>query len=227
MKKIGVLLSGNGVFDGAEIHESVLTLLAIAENSGEALCMAPDMNQYHVLNHITGEELNEQRNVLVEAARITRGNIMNINDVTAHDIHALIIPGGFGAAKNLTQWAVQGPEGDIHPEVKRIIIEMLDAKKPIGALCMGPTVIARAAKGTDYTPVLTVGTTDEPSPYDIAAISDGMQAAGALAKMKTVREICVDSQLKIVSAPCYMMEADILSVRNNIKQCIDSVFSLI
>ena len=225
--KIGVLLSGNGVFDGSEIHEAVFTLLAIDEHGAEAICIAPDMDQYHVLNHMTGEEMPEKRNVLVEAARIARGNIKSLANCSTDDIDALVIPGGFGAAKNLTKWAFNGPDGEILPDVKRIIKEMVLSGKPVGGLCMGPTVIAKALEGSGITVTLTVGTTEDPSPYEIDAISRGMEATGAVAVMKKITEIQVDAQHKIVTAPCYMMEASISQVRANIKMAIDQVISMI
>jgi enhancing lycopene biosynthesis protein 2 len=225
--KIGVLLSGNGVYDGSEIHESVFTLLAIDENKGEAVCMAPNVEQHHVVNHITGDEMDEKRNVLVEAARIARGAISDLAEVKASDLDALVIPGGFGAAKNLTKWAFSGPDGDIDPEVERIINEFVTAQKPIVGLCMGPTVIAKALEGANLNERLTVGTTSEASPYEIAAISAGMEKTGAVAEMKSIREISVDAKNRIITAPCYMMEASITDVRTNIKQAIDKLFDLL
>lgn len=225
--KIGVLLSGNGVYDGSEIHESVFTLLAIDENKGEAVCMAPNVEQHHVVNHITCDEMDEKRNVLVEAARIARGAISDLAEVKASDLDALVIPGGFGAAKNLTKWAFSGPDGDIDPEVKRIINEFVTAQKPTVGLCMGPTVIAKALEGANLNERLTVGTTEETSPYEIAAISAGMEKTGAVAEMKSIREISVDAKNRIITAPCYMMEASITDVRSNIKQAIDKLFDLL
>lgn len=225
--KIGVLLSGNGVFDGSEIHEAVFTLLAIDENNAEAVCCAPDIDQHHVLNHITGEEMNEKRNVLIESARIARGNIQPLSGISAGDIDALVLPGGFGAAKNLTKWAFKGPDGDILPDVKRIINEMVMNGKPVCGLCMGPTVIAKALEGTEIHASLTVGTTDDPSPYEIDAISAGMEKTGATAVMKKISEIMVDEQHKIVTAPCYMMEATISQIRANIKMAVDKTIELI
>lgn len=225
--KIGVLLSGNGVYDGSEIHESVFTLLAIDENKGEAVCMAPNVEQHHVVNHITGDEMDEKRNVLVEAARIARGAISDLAEVKASDFDALVIPGGFGAAKNLTKWAFSGPDGDIDPEVKRIINEFVVAQKPIVGLCMGPTVIAKALEGANLNERLTVGTTSEASPYEIATISAGMEKTGAVAEMKSIREISVDAKNRIITAPCYMMEASITDVRTNIKEAIDKLFDLL
>jgi enhancing lycopene biosynthesis protein 2 len=225
--KIGVLLSGNGVFDGSEIHEAVFTLLAIDENHAEAVCIAPDIDQHHVLNHMTGDEMNETRNVLIESARIARGDIKNLKDVTSDDFDALVLPGGFGAAKNLTKWAFKGPDGDILPDVKRIIHEMVQKNKPVCGLCMGPTVIAKALEGTGVKPSLTVGTTEAPSPYEIDAISAGMEKAGATAVMKDISEIMVDEGNKIVSAPCYMMEASISQIRSNIKMAVDMTIQMI
>ena len=225
--KIGVLLSGNGVFDGSEIQEAVFTLLAIDEKGAEAVCMAPDVDQHHVLNHITGEEMNEKRNVLVESARIARGKIRNLADVSAADLDALVLPGGFGAAKNLTKWAFSGPEGEILPDVKRIINEFVAEGKPVCGLCMGPTVIARALEGTSYHPKLTVGTTEEPSPYEIDAISAGMEKTGAEAVMKKITEVLVDPENKIVTAPCYMMEASVTQIRENIKMAMNELVKLI
>lgn len=224
--KIGVLLSGSGVYDGSEIHEAVFTLLAIAEQKGEAVCFAPNIVQHHVVNHIDGSEMDEQRNVLIESARIARGAIKDIMEISVDAFDALIIPGGFGAAKNLTKWAFSGPDGDINPAVKDIILNTVKAGKPIAGLCMGPTVIAKALEGSDFKPTLSVGTTKEPSPYEIDAISAGMEKTGATAEMKTIAEIAFDPALKIVSAPCYMMEADILQVRNNIKMAVEKLASL-
>lgn len=227
MKKIGVILSGCGVYDGSEIHEAVFTLLSIDEYGAEAVCFAPDMEQHHVINHLTGEEMPEKRNVLVEAARIARGDIQPLSRFNASELDGLVIPGGFGAAKNLTTWAFSGPDGEIHPEVKAAIVAMVAAGKPVAGLCMGPTVIAKALENSDIKAVLTVGSTSAPSPYDIAAISAGMEKAGAIAEQHTVSEIAVDQEYKIITAPCYMMEASISQVRDNIRQAVDKLFDFL
>lgn len=227
MKKIGVLLSGNGVFDGSEIQEAVLTLLSIAEKGGAYVCMAPNVLQHHVLNHMTGDEMPEKRNVLIESSRIARGDIKDLSQVDPGELSALVLPGGFGAAKNLTKWAFSGPEGEILPEIRHIIKEMHAQGKPIVGLCMAPTVIAKALEGQEVLPTLTVGTTEEASPYEIGAISQGMVKTGAIAEMKNVREISVDEKNRIITAPCYMMEASITEVRDNINKAIDKLFELI
>lgn len=222
--KIGILLSGSGVYDGSEIQETIFSLLAIAENGGTPLFMAPNVDQMHVVNHLSGEEMPESRNVLVESARIARGDIEDTVNISADDIDALVIPGGFGTAKNHTTWAVKGPESEINQDVKRIINEMVSAGKPIAALCMGPTTVAKALEGTKTSPILTVGSTKAESPYDIEAISNGMEAVGAKTEMKTVSELSIDSNLKIVSSPCYMMDASVLEVREGIQKAIGMLF---
>lgn len=225
--KIAVILSGSGVYDGAEIHESVFTLLALDERGAEYQVFAPNKNQHHVVNHLTGEEMPETRNVLVESARIARGNAKDLKEYHAADYDGLVIPGGFGAAKNLNQWALQGPDGAIDIDVKRAILETVQADKPIAGLCMGPTVIAKALEGTEYHASLTVGTTEEKSPYEIGAISAGMEKIGAKSVMKTIREVNTDSALKIITAPCYMMEGSISDVKKNIDMAIDALLKMI
>lgn len=225
--KIGVIFSGSGVYDGTEIQEGVFTLLSIKKAGADAICFAPDIDQHHVINHITGEEMNEKRNVLVESARISRGEIQSLENFNAEELDALVLPGGFGAAKNLTSWAFSGPDGDINDLVKDAITAMIKARKPVCGLCMGPTVIAKALEGSGVEATLTVGTTEEPSPYEIDAISQGMEKTGATAVMKNIYEVSVDAENKIVTAPCYMMEADILQVRNNIQKAVDELVKLV
>jgi enhancing lycopene biosynthesis protein 2 len=224
---IGVLLAGCGVYDGSEIHEAVFTLLAIEELGYTALCMAPDKPQHHVIDHTTGNELPENRNVLTESARIARGQIQSLSTVDVDALDALVIPGGFGAAKNLNQWALKGPEGEIEPEVAALIQKMHAQGKPIAALCMGPTVLASALAKNKISAHLSVGSAKEASPYDIAGISAGMQSLGHTTEDKSIREVLVDSANKLVSAPCYMMEASISEVRNNAKQAIEALDQLL
>lgn len=225
--KIGVLLSGCGVYDGAEIHEATLTLLSIAEIGAEAVCISVDRDQHHVVNHTNGEEMNEKRNMLVEAARIARGNISNINEVNPADIDGLIIPGGFGSAKNFTNWAFEGPAGEILPEVKLLIVNMLNVGKPVAALCVSPVVMAKALEGSNIKANMTIGSDQEGSPYDIQGFSGGLESLGATTEMKTVREILVDSTNKIVTAPCYMMDADILDIRKNVRSAVEALRDLV
>jgi enhancing lycopene biosynthesis protein 2 len=225
--KIGVLLSGCGVYDGAEIHESVLTLLAIEEAGAEAVCLTVNKNQHHVVNHLTGEEMPESRNMMVEAARIARGAVHDISTYNISQVDALVIPGGFGSAKNFSTWAFDGPNGTILPEIKTLIQKFISNKKPIAALCVSPVVLALALSDLEMHPTMTLGTDLEKSPYDIQVFSAGMEQKGVQAEMKTIREISVDEKFKIVSAPCYMMDASVLEIRNNISQAIQALIKLI
>lgn len=224
--KIGVLLSGCGVYDGAEIQEAVLTLLAIEEIGAQAVCISIDEPQHHVINHLTGEEMNESRNMLIEAARIARGNIVEISSISPADIDGLIIPGGFGSAKNFSKWAFSGPEGEINPKVKLLLVNLINVGKPIAALCVSPVIVAKALEGSSIHANLTIGSTLDASPYDIESFAAGLQSTGSTTEMKTVHEILVDQKNKIVTAPCYMMEASILDVRKNIRNAVEALRDL-
>lgn len=224
--KIALLLSGCGVYDGAEIQESVLAMLAIAEAGAECVCISIDKDQYHVIDHTNGSEMNEKRNMLVEAARIARGNIRNLADTEIRDFDALVIPGGFGSAKNFSTWAFSGPEGEILPEVKLLIVNCINAGIPIAALCVSPVLIAKALEGSELHPQLTMGAQGEPSPYSIADFHAGIESAGAQAVEQTLKGIHVDEKLKIVTAPCYMLDATILEIRENIKMAVEALVEL-
>lgn len=225
--KIGVLLSGCGVYDGAEIQEAVLTLLAIEEIGAKAVCISVDKTQHQVINHTNGDEMNETRNMLIEAARIARGAVHNINTIDPVDIDALVIPGGFGSAKNFTNWAFDGPNGEILPEIKLLIINMVNIGKPLAALCVSPVVVAKALEGSNIQPTLTIGSDQEASPYDISSFSDGLKQTGMQTEMKSVREILVDTENKIITAPCYMMDATVLDIRKNIRMAIEALRDLV
>ena len=227
MIKIGVLLSGCGVYDGAEIQEAVFTLLAIEELGAEAVCIGIDKNQHHVVNHTTGAEMTESRNMLVEAARIARGKITEINQIDPADIDALVIPGGFGSAKNFTSWAFSGPASTILPEVKLLIVNLINIGKPISALCVSPVVVAKALEDSKINAHLTIGSTAAASEYDIAGFQAGLQATGVLTENKLVTEIAIDTQNKIVSAPCYMMDTGLVDLRNNIKMALEATINLV
>jgi enhancing lycopene biosynthesis protein 2 len=220
MKKILILLSGCGVYDGTEIQEAVLSMLAIEEAGGVYECCAPDQSQAQVVNHVTGEVIPESRNIKVEAARIARGKIVSTTEIKVEDYQGLLLPGGFGAAKNLTHWAFEGAAGSIEDSVKSLILQFIQAKKPILALCMAPVVVAKALEGSGLTPQLTVGSTEEPTPYDINSIAQGMESLESQVHARTLREIQLDSTLRIITAPCYMMEGNIQEINSNIKQAV-------
>ncbi len=221
--KIGVLLSGCGVYDGAEIQETVLTLLAISEAGHESICISIDDNQHHVINHITGEEMKESRNMLIESARIARGAVTEISKISPADLDALVIPGGFGNAKNFTSWAFDGPNGTIRTDIKLLIVNMINVGKPIVALCVSPVVLAKAMEGSNIELNLTIGSTKSASPYSISSFMKGIDATGASTSERELNEILIDTQNKVISAPCYMMDATIVEIHQNIKQAIEAL----
>jgi enhancing lycopene biosynthesis protein 2 len=216
MKNIGVLLSGCGVYDGAEIHESVITLLALDRNGAGTVCMAPDIDQHHVVNHLTGQPTEEKRNVLAESARIARGEIMDIKHVRTADLDGLIIPGGFGAAKNLSDFAIKGKEADVHPEVRRVIIEMADAKKPIGAMCISPTVLAKVLE--DRHPQVTIGN-------DLGT-AEAIESMGGRHTVCEAAAIHVDSENRLVTTPAYMLGSSIGKVAEGIEKLVEKVLAM-
>ena len=216
MARIGVLLSGCGVFDGAEIHESVLTMLALDRAGAEIICMAPNVEQHHVINHLTQEETAEKRNVLVESARIARGEIKDIEEVTGADLDGLILPGGFGAAKNLSDFAFKGADSTVQPEVKRILQEMSAANKPIGAICISPAPLAKAL--ADKKPEVTIGNDQ--------ATAEAIENMGGKHKSCTVDMIHVDAGNSVVSTPAYMLGPGIKEVAVGIEKLVNKVVEL-
>jgi enhancing lycopene biosynthesis protein 2 len=225
--KAAVFLSGCGVYDGAEIQESVLTLLSLKQNGFNYQCFAPDVAQHHVINHRTGKETGETRNVLVEAARIARGEIKPLSDYCAADFDAVVLPGGFGVAKNFSKWAFDGPQGEILPEVAQALRDTVAAKKAIAALCMAPTTLARAIGKEGPSLTMTVGTATEASPYPIADISAGMATLGMNTAACSADQVCVDATNRVVTVPCYMMEADILTVARGIAAGMEALKKLV
>lgn len=218
--KIGVLLSGAGVYDGAEIHEAVITLLEIQRLGYEPVCIGIDALQYHVINHIDGKEIAQKRNMLEEAARIARGQIQDINTIVPADIDALVIPGGFGSAKNFSSWAFDGPKGTLRPDVKLLLVNMYNVGKPIVALCVSPVLIALAFEGMQVATQLTIGSTVCPSPYQIADFQQGLQANGVSTVECSIDEICIDHTNRIITAPCYMLEASLPQLQANIAKAL-------
>lgn len=216
-KKVGVVLSGCGVYDGSEIHEAVLTLLAIDRNGAEAVCMAPDM-EFAEVNHLTGKATGARRSVLVESARIARGKISDLKEVSADQLDAIIFPGGFGAAKNLCNFAEKGAAATIHPEVARLIREMIAAKKPICAICIAPALIA-ATLGKDYAPKVTIGSD--------AATAAAIASTGSEHIQCPVTEIVVDREHKIVSTPAYMLAQHVSEAAEGIDKAVRATLALI
>lgn len=215
-KKFAVVLSGSGVYDGAEIHEATLTMLAIMKQGGTYKCFAPDIKQHHVINHITGEEMNESRNVLIESARIARGDIKSLSEFDGNDFDALIFPGGFGAAKNLSTVAFDGPDANVNSEVSKAVKQMLSLGKPIGALCISPAFIAKII-GDNVE--VTIGA-DEGTAGAIVAM-------GGKHITTSHGEVVIDKAHNVYTTPCYMLDATILDIEqgatNVVKAMIENI----
>lgn len=218
MKKTGIILSGCGVYDGAEIHETVLTLLALNRAGAEAVCFAPNIEQLHVIDHQTGNVMgDETRNVLTESARLCRGNIRDLADIDTSILDALIIPGGFGAAKNLCDYALKGAECSVNPDVANAIRSFYKASKPIGFLCIAPVIAARVLGSENIT--VTIGN-------DPQTASD-IEAMGARHVNATVGEAVVSPGTKIVSTPAYMLGTNISDVATGINALVHKVLELV
>ena len=218
MKRIGVLLSGCGVMDGSEIHEAVLTLYNIDRLGGHVVCLAPDMDQADVVNHRESEPVAaERRNVLVESARIARGRVRDIAGIKANELDALILPGGFGAAKNLCTFADQGADCKVHPEVSRLVKEMNQADKPLGFLCIAPVLAAKVFSGS-FKALLTIGH-DKGTAQVIESLGHQHQQCAA-------QDCCIDREHKIVTAPAYMEAQIIKEAAAGIEKLAEAVMDM-
>lgn len=219
MAKVGVILSGCGVYDGSEIHEAVIALLALNRAGADVVIMAPNMEQA-VVNHLTGEPVTgASRNVLVESARIARGQISDIATVNAADIDALFIPGGFGAAKNLCDFAVRGPDCEVHPAVAKLIRDIVAAKKPLAAVCIAPALLARVLGADGLNPQVTIGTD--------TATAGAVTAMGATHVPCPVNEFVVDKKNQLITSPAYMLAGSISEAAKGIEKTVQELLRML
>jgi enhancing lycopene biosynthesis protein 2 len=200
MKKFAVILAGCGVFDGAEIHEVVMTLYAIEKNGAAWTAFAPDIQQHHVIDHLSKKETAETRNVLIESARLVRGNIVPLSSFNAAEFDALIIPGGFGVAKNLCTFAFDGADCTVNADAEKAILEMHKLNKPIGALCIAPVLLARVLGNVN----VTIG--------DEAATAEALNKMGATHTKTGHGEVIRDAANNVFSTPCYMLDAGLVQI---------------
>ena len=214
-KKVAVILSGCGVFDGAEINETVLTALSLDQQGAQVEYFAPDINQHHVLNHLTGEEMPEQRNVLVESARITRGKSRDIRELKAADFDAVILPGGFGVAKNLSDFAFKGADCRVQEDILQAILQFKEVKKPVGLICISPALSAKIfGEGVRCT------------------IGDDADTAAAITQMGGVHQDCavdgivVDEKNRLVTTPAYMLAQSISEAAKGIHKLVEQVLAM-
>ena len=220
MKKFAVVLAGCGHKDGAEINEAVTLLLAIDQHRCEYQCFAPDRQQAEVIDHLTGKKVaNAKRNMMSEAARIARGNILPLEAFKAEDYDALFFPGGFGAAKNLCDYAYKGADMEVQPDVARAILEMHEAKKPIGAMCIAPVMIARLIPGV----CVTLGAEGTPD-------ADNIRKMGAEHVQTENGDVCADNEELVFTTPAFMLNATLKDVYDDaynmvkaVVDCLDGV----
>lgn len=215
MSKIAIILSGCGVYDGAEIHESVLAMYFVEKFGASFECFAPDIPQLHVINHLNGEVADESRNVLVESARIARGNVKPISELDGKDFDALIVPGGFGVAKNLCDFALKGADSQIQPEVLAACKTFAELNKPAGYACIAPALLTHVY-GANVK--LTIGSDAE--------TSGALNAAGANHEDCKVDDIVFDEQNKVVTTPAYMLAQSISEAAVSIEKMVSEVIKL-
>lgn len=220
MNKVGVVLSGCGHQDGSEIHEAVFTLHALEKAEAEAIIMAPDMDQFHVINHLNGnEDLSESRNILVESARIARGKVVDVASVSGHQLDALIFPGGTGMAKNIFDYSMAGINCTVISDVQRLVVEILEADKPLGAICIAPVMVAKVLEFLGRTGTVTGGFNVE--------INNDIKAMGINTIEVGAEEIVVDKENKIVTTPAYVEAKSMNESFTGIEKLVNKVLDMI
>lgn len=201
MKKVAVILAGCGTMDGSEINETVTLLLALDQHNIEYQAFAPDENQAEVNNHVTGQRTNEKRNIMVEAARIVRGNIRPLTSFNADDFDALLFPGGFGAAKNLFTYAYDGINFKVLKDVEKAIKDIHAQGKPIGAMCISPLMVAKVLGNVS----ITMGS-------DQCKQAKELEKIGCKHIETTHGGVAIDKENKIFTTPCFMLDASLKDI---------------
>ncbi|XP_076439421.1 ES1 protein homolog, mitochondrial-like [Babylonia areolata] len=221
--KVAVVLSGCGVYDGSEVHEASATLVNLSRSGADVAIFAPDIEQMHVVDHTKGAPMEPNRNVLVESARIARGKIDALSTLKASGFDAVIFPGGFGAAKNLSTFAVDGTEMKVNGEVERVLKEFHGAKKPIGLCCIAPVLAAKVLPGCE----VTVGSDqEEGGKWPYAGTAGAIGSMGSKHVKKDVTECHVDSKNKIVTTPAFMCETDVYKIFDGISLMVKEVIKM-
>ena len=219
MAKVGVVLAGCGAQDGAEIHESVITLLALDRAGAEVQIMAPDMDQFHVINHFNGDTMEPARNILVESSRIARGNIVPAATVSGDQFDALIFPGGTGMAKNIFDYAMAGPDCTVIKDVQRLTMEIIEAGKPLGAICIAPVMVAKVLQKMGRSGKVTGGCNEQ--------ITTDINSMGIETESVDAGEIVVDEKNKIVSTPAYVEAKSIKDAADGIEKLVTKVLEMV
>jgi enhancing lycopene biosynthesis protein 2 len=217
-QRIGVLLSGCGVMDGSEIHEAVSLLIALDKRGAQSICMAPNFAQTDVINHLVKKPEAHQRNVLEESARIARGKIRDLATVKPDELDGLVLPGGFGAAKNLCDFASKGAHATVHEQVKRLLIDLHKARKPIGLACIAPVIAAKVFGELGLKPQVTIGTD--------RGTADAITSMGAEHRNTGPTDVHVDETNRLVTTACYMNDVGPWTVFQGADKMVEAVLRL-
>ena len=217
MKTVGIILSGCGVYDGSEIQEAVLSLLAVERRNAKAVCFAPDKAQADVIDHLSGQAQSGGRNVLAESARIARGQVSPFEKADPGALDALIVPGGFGAAKNLCDFASKGAGCTVVEPLRALIEGMYAAKKPMGFACIAPVIAAKVLGAHKIT--LTVGS-------DTSETAQAIREMGAKTVARFADQSWADVAHRIVSTPAYMEAVSITQVYLGIETMVHEVLAM-
>ncbi|HEY5581420.1 MAG TPA: isoprenoid biosynthesis glyoxalase ElbB [Rhodoferax sp.] len=221
--KIAVLLAGCGHLDGSEVREAVLTLLALDQHGAAFQCIAPNAPQFHVINHITGEPVaGAQRNILEESSRIARlGQCLDLAQAKVADYDALVMPGGYGVAKNHCSFAFKGADADVRPDVAAFVRGFFEAKKPVGAICIAPALVALVLHQAYDSAALTLGN-------DAGVAAAMLQLGQQYQSTPNARAIIIDEAHKLVTTPAYMFDdARLSDVFVGIERCVAEVLKRI
>ncbi|XP_005103393.1 glutamine amidotransferase-like class 1 domain-containing protein 3A, mitochondrial [Aplysia californica] len=221
---VAVVLAGSGVYDGSEVHEVSAVWVHLSRAGAEVSMFAPDIPQMHTVDHTKGEPSEDGRNVLKESARIARGNVKPISDLQVTNFDAVVFPGGFGAAKNLSSFAVDGTDMKVEPDVERVLKEFHSAQKPIGLCCIAPVLAAKVISGCE----VTVGSNEEEGGrWPFAGTCGAIEAMGAKHVKKNVTEIHTDEANRIVTTPAFMCQTAVHEVFDGIGAMVQKVLTLI
>lgn len=225
MPKIGLVLSGCGVYDGTEVHEAAAALAALTRAGAEVECFAPDKEQAHTLDHTKGAEMEQTRNVMLESARISRGAIKPLSSLTTEEVDAVIIPGGFGAAKNLSDFGFKGEDMTVDPDVERVISSFHKEGKPLALCCIAPILAAKVLG--ELGPTLTMGSAGSEEDWPYQGAIEVAKGFGANMEMKEVEEVCIDTENKIVTSPAFMFNGKFHQVQDGVSNMVNELLKLI
>jgi len=223
--KVGVILSGCGVYDGTEVHEAAAVLAALTRHGAEPVMFSPDKKQAHVVNHTAGSEIDQERNVLLESARIARGSVSPLTDLKTGELSAVVIPGGFGAAKNLSDFGFKGADMEVDPEVKRVLTEFHEAGKPQALCCIAPILAAKVLGQSGIS--VTLGNNGAESDWPYQGAIEAAKSFGANVKLMNVDEVCVDEKNKVVTSPAYMYNGKFHEIQDGVSKMVEHLVKML